>query len=671
MIKRLLIALLAFVSCLGLNAQTNPPDAFVYQGVAKNPGTGGIASKTKVRLKVQVLQGGPNGPMVFEEHHNTTTNADGIFSVLVGRGIKLAVTTYSSLYDIPWSQDSFYFSLSMSIAMKFPPNSYSPYLPIGTQQFFSVPYAMFAKEAQSVLDTISIAAGGNYRFLQLGSQKPVVFYVGDGDTSALNELQELVRLGGKMGLKNADGSITYTVNLPDSSSINELQMISQAGNTITLSQGGGSVTIDIDDADADPNNEIQTLSKSGTTITLNKGGGSITDSDNQTLSFSGSSLSISSGNSVTLPDSSASNELQRLSLSGASLSISSGNSVTLPDTSSSNELQTLSKSGNKISLSGNGGQVVDNDSQMLSYSNGIVSLERGGSFYLPDTSASNEFQSLSITPGKGTIALSNGGSVILNDSSSINELQILSISNDTLSISKGNKIKLPGSSSQGVRIGFSSSVNWTCPAGVTSIIVELWAGAGGGGGGGTSISTLGGAAGCNLGAGCYKGGAGGNGGNGGYNKATLSVTPGVTYMIKIGQGGKGGAGGVMWVNWSGTDGTDGDSSSFGNLLKAAPGKGGGAGISTYSTTGTSSCSNGSNGQNGSVINYNLIKYPIQGINTARSYIPVGYVNDFVNSKDCSLGGNGGNSATNCYNYGNPTNGVNGNAGESGYCVIIY
>jgi len=243
MIKRLLIALLAFVSCLGLNAQTNPPDAFVYQGLAKNPGTGGIATNTKVRLKVQVLQGSQNGPIVFEEHHNTTTNADGIFSVLVGRGSFSEESTFNSLYDIPWSQDSFYFSLSMSIAMKFPPNRYSPYLPIGMQQFFSVPYAMFAKEAQHVLDSLSVNAAGQYRYIQLGQKNPIAFSIADNDSSILNELQELVNLGGRMGLKNADGSISYTVDLPDSSSTNELQTISQNGNTITLSQNGGSVTI--------------------------------------------------------------------------------------------------------------------------------------------------------------------------------------------------------------------------------------------------------------------------------------------------------------------------------------------------------------------------------------------------------------------------------------------
>ncbi len=335
MIKRLLIALFAMiVSTLG--AQTNPPDAFVYQGLAKNPGTGGIATNTNIRLKVQVLKGGPKGIMVFEENHNTRTNADGIFSVLVGRGNKLVGTTYNSLYDIPWAKDSFYFSLSMSIAMRFPPNSYSPYLPIGTQQFFTVPYAMFAKEAQHVLDSLSVNAVGTYRYIQLGQQTPIAFSVADNDSSMLNELQELVRLGGRMGLKNADESITYSVNLPDSSSSNELQTISQVGNTITLSQNGGSVTI--------------------------------VDNDQQTLSLSGQSLSISNGNSVTLPD----KDEQTLTLNGNTLSISSGNSVTLnvadADADPNNEIQALTKSGSNISLSQGGGTITDSDNQNLSLS---------------------------------------------------------------------------------------------------------------------------------------------------------------------------------------------------------------------------------------------------------------------------------------------------------------
>jgi hypothetical protein len=78
----------------------------------------------------------------------------------------------------------------------------------------------------------------------------------------------------------------------------------------------------------------------------------------QTLSVSGSTLSISNGNSVSLPtdgDSNPSNEIQSLSISGNTLSISSGNSITLPadgDSNPSNEIQSLSVSGNTLSISG-------------------------------------------------------------------------------------------------------------------------------------------------------------------------------------------------------------------------------------------------------------------------------------------------------------------------------
>ncbi len=53
------------------------------------------------------------------------------------------------------------------------------------------------------------------------------------------------------------------------------------------------------------------------------------DNDNQTLGLEGRTLSISNGNSVTLP---ADNDNQTLSISGAQLSISGGNTISLPST---------------------------------------------------------------------------------------------------------------------------------------------------------------------------------------------------------------------------------------------------------------------------------------------------------------------------------------------------
>ncbi len=73
----------------------------------------------------------------------------------------------------------------------------------------------------------------------------------------------------------------------------------------------------------------------------------------QSLSLSTSGdLSISSGNSITLPDASSENELQQLSIAGGTVTLSNnGGSVQLPDASSTNELQSLSLDNGTLSLS--------------------------------------------------------------------------------------------------------------------------------------------------------------------------------------------------------------------------------------------------------------------------------------------------------------------------------
>jgi hypothetical protein len=68
-------------------------------------------------------------------------------------------------------------------------------------------------------------------------------------------------------------------------------------------------------------------------------------------------LTSDSNGNATWQSPTTSKDAQTLALSGSSLSISNGNSVTLPDTSSTNELQTLSLSGNSLTLSNGGGTV--------------------------------------------------------------------------------------------------------------------------------------------------------------------------------------------------------------------------------------------------------------------------------------------------------------------------
>ena len=98
---------------------------------------------------------------------------------------------------------------------------------------------------------------------------------------------------------------------------------------------------------------------------------------------------------------------------------------------------------------------------------------------------------------------------------------------------------------------FASSGNWTCPAGVTKVLVTVI----GGGGGGQANKPTGG-----------TGFAGKNGGCGGYGVGVLTVTPGTVYTVTVGSGGTGGSG-------SAAVGTAGGTSTFETI--SATGGGGG------------------------------------------------------------------------------------------------
>ncbi|MBA7524193.1 hypothetical protein ES705_16330 [subsurface metagenome] len=165
----------------------------------------------------------------------------------------------------------------------------------------------------------------------------------------------------------------------------------------------------INDADADPDNELQILNLTGNTL--------------QIKTLSDSTLI----NTVDI-DASTVNEIQNLSIQGHQLSLSLGNSVSLPDSVNDddadplNEIQDLHIEGNVLYITRN------SDSTRIDLSP-----------YLDNT----DEQDLSLT--KNILSIVNGNSVTLNynDTSSTNELQVLSISNDTIYLSSGGYIKLP------------------------------------------------------------------------------------------------------------------------------------------------------------------------------------------------------------------------------------
>ncbi len=155
----------------------------------------------------------------------------------------------------------------------------------------------------------------------------------------------------------------------------------------------------------------------------------------QTLDLTGTTLSISNGNSVQLGgtvdlDGDPTNEIQQLSINGTQLNLSNGGgSVTLPadnDSDPNNEIQTISSSATgtdrTITLSQSNATTIDVADN--------------------DNDASNELQDLSSAKAGNevTIDISNGVGTTINvddaDADPENELQQLSINGDTIKLTQ-------------------------------------------------------------------------------------------------------------------------------------------------------------------------------------------------------------------------------------------
>lgn len=174
---------------------------------------------------------------------------------------------------------------------------------MGTSQLLSVPFAMYATKSGSSVD--------------------------DGDKDPTNEIQTLSVAGNKLNLSQAN-----QVNI-DADTTNELQQLTLTNDSLKLSKNGG----------------ITSLSRY------------MDNTDSQTLSLQGRTLSITRGNSLVLTgaidlDADPTNELQKVTLHGDTLGLTRDTSfVLLIDNDTLNEIQTLNQTGNSVSLSKNGGSV--------------------------------------------------------------------------------------------------------------------------------------------------------------------------------------------------------------------------------------------------------------------------------------------------------------------------
>jgi hypothetical protein len=412
--KNILLTLSAIIITSTIALAQAPP-AINYQAVARNASGAELANQT-ISLRFTFKNNSANGATVYQETHSgVSTNQFGLFTVEVGNGTPVSGTFGS----INWATGAKFLKVEMD------PNNGTSFLDMGTTQLLSVPYALYAAQSGS---------GGGAQTLN---------DLTDVNTTGVTQNQVLQWNGTSWVPANVSGT--------------DSQVLSVSGNTLSISNGN-SVTLPTSPGDnwgtqfVITNATLTGTGTSGSPLGLAQQGASSgqalkwngttwapandVNTDNQTLTVSGNSLSISGGNSVTLPGGSDS---QTLSLSGNNLSISNGNSVTLPTGTTYTAGTGISISGNVISNTGDNDNSTSNEIQTLSLSGNTLSLSLGGgSVTLPSGgggisgSGTNNFVAR-FTPNGTTI-----GNSIIQDNGTTTGINTAPTGTDRLTLNSGN-----------------------------------------------------------------------------------------------------------------------------------------------------------------------------------------------------------------------------------------
>jgi hypothetical protein len=147
--KKLFTILFLFVSFMSLS-QNN---GINFQGVGRNS-SGAVLASTKISLRFSVIQSSETGTVEYVESKEVTTNAQGIFSVVIGDGTQISKT--GNFSDINWKINPKFLKVEMD------PAGGTSFVAMGTTRLQAVPFAYYANgvNADNVDGVLSTSKGG-------------------------------------------------------------------------------------------------------------------------------------------------------------------------------------------------------------------------------------------------------------------------------------------------------------------------------------------------------------------------------------------------------------------------------------------------------------------------------------------------------------------------------
>jgi hypothetical protein len=129
-----ILTIAGFFCCLLLAAQV--PQKMSYQSVIRNSDNELLVNQ-EVGVRISILRNSASGTVVYSERHSIQTNSNGLISLEIGTGTVLSGTFVS----IDWGVGPYF------IRTEIDPSGGSSYSISITNQFMSVPYALFAENS--------------------------------------------------------------------------------------------------------------------------------------------------------------------------------------------------------------------------------------------------------------------------------------------------------------------------------------------------------------------------------------------------------------------------------------------------------------------------------------------------------------------------------------------
>ena len=137
------------------------PDGIQFQALATDA-NGHPAAGRVIYVKDAIVAKTATGTIVYSETFKVTASSAGIFTIVLGKGTYASGVT--SIANIDWSNGPFFLNLKIAVEPTVPTASWNvnnEYVDLGTSQFWSVPYALYAgnvKGADGKLNTSDTAA---------------------------------------------------------------------------------------------------------------------------------------------------------------------------------------------------------------------------------------------------------------------------------------------------------------------------------------------------------------------------------------------------------------------------------------------------------------------------------------------------------------------------------